>query len=57
MQCALFGKFLGWALPLEQVWEALAKLSGTFGSFSIIEMMNGFYFIQYHFFEMVNKLL
>ena len=57
LQTALFRKFLGKALPLEQVSEALSKLWSKYGSFTIADMVNGFYFIKCDSVQMSEKLL
>lgn len=46
MQCALFGKFLGKALPLDQIKLVLTDLWKGLGSFSVADMTNGFNLIR-----------
>lgn len=55
MQAALFRKFLGKAPPLEQVKLGLSYLWRNFGSLSVAEMPNGFFFIQCESVEMQSK--
>lgn len=45
MQHALYAKFLGKSLPLDQAKQALDEAWNNLGTFSITDLPNGFYFI------------
>lgn len=57
MQSSLYAKFLGKALPLEQVKLALADTWWGLGAFSVADLPNGFYYIRCESVEMQLKLL
>lgn len=57
MQYALYAKFLGKSLPLDQAKQALAEAWHNLGTFSITDLPNGFYFIRCDSLEMQAKLL
>lgn len=57
MKIFLYGKFLGKALPLNQVKAILYNLWRGMGSFFVANLLNGFYFIQCPSSDMVDSLL
>ncbi|XP_039134867.1 uncharacterized protein LOC120272170 [Dioscorea cayenensis subsp. rotundata] len=57
MHSALYAKFLGKSLPLDQAKHALADAWKGLGEFSITDLPNGFYFIRCESIEMQSKLL
>ncbi|XP_039128993.1 uncharacterized protein LOC120265170 [Dioscorea cayenensis subsp. rotundata] len=57
MQSALYAKFLGKSLPLDQAKLALDDAWKGLGSFTISDLPNGFYFIHCENLEMQAKLL
>lgn len=57
MQSALYGKFLGKALPLDQAKQALMEVWKDFGSLKVSNLLNGYYFIQCETEELQNRLL
>lgn len=57
MQSALYAKFLGKSLPLDQAKLELADAWKGLGSFTISDLPNGFYFIRCENLEMQAKLL
>lgn len=57
MQTALYAKFLGKSLPLDQAKLALADVWRSLGEFSISDLPNGFYFTRCESLEMQAKLL
>ncbi|KAJ0984231.1 hypothetical protein J5N97_002587 [Dioscorea zingiberensis] len=57
MYTMVFGKFLGRAPPLGVAREALTRLWGHLGEFSVADMLNGFFLIRYSTSEMMETIL